>query len=86
MKLQFILYILLLVSLSCSDKNSSDEEDPIPEEKPKYHLFTLDEFAMGVDLSYVNQIEDHGGVYRDSSKVRDQFRNMKNHDCLFLGL
>lgn len=79
MKLQFILYILLLVSLSCSDKNSSDDEDAIPVEKPKYHIFTPDEFAMGVDLSYVNQIEDHGGVYRDSAKVRDPFRIMKDH-------
>lgn len=79
MKLQFILLILLFVSLSCSDKNQPGEEDPIPNEKPKYHLFTPDEFAMGVDLSYVNQIEDHGGVYRDSSKVRDPFRIMKDH-------
>jgi arabinogalactan endo-1,4-beta-galactosidase len=79
MKLPFILLILLFVSLSCSDKNQPGEEALIPDEKPKYHLFTPDEFAMGVDLSYVNQIEDHGGVYRDSSKVRDPFRIMKDH-------
>jgi arabinogalactan endo-1,4-beta-galactosidase len=28
---------------------------------------------MGADLSYVNQIEDNGGVYRDSNKVKDPF-------------
>jgi arabinogalactan endo-1,4-beta-galactosidase len=34
---------------------------------------------MEVDRSYVNQIEDHGSVYRDSSKERDPFRIMKEH-------
>jgi len=79
MKAQFMFLILLFLSLACADKKQPYEEYPIPEEKPKYHLFTSDEFAMGVDLSYVNQIEDHGGVYRDSSKVRDPFRIMKVH-------
>ncbi len=79
MKNQFLLIILLFLSFSCKDKTPSGGEDPIPDDKPKYRLFTPDEFAMGVDLSYVNQIEDHGGVYRDSSKVRDPFRIMKDH-------
>jgi len=79
MKTNILLFIILFLSFSCTDKNQPGYEDPIPEEKPKYHLFTPDEFAMGVDLSYVNQIEDHGGVYRDSSKVRDPFRIMKDH-------
>lgn len=78
MKNQFLLIILLFLSFSCNDKKGSTE-DPKAEEKSKYHLFAPDEFAMGVDLSYVNQIEDHGGVYRDSSKVRDPFRIMKDH-------
>jgi len=79
MKAHFLFIILVLLSFSCKDKKVSGGEDPIPVEKPKYHLFTPDEFAMGVDLSYVNQIEDHGGIYRDSSKVRDPFRIMKDH-------
>lgn len=34
---------------------------------------------MGVDLSYVNQVEDYGGIYKDSGKVKDPFRIMKDH-------
>jgi hypothetical protein len=50
MKTQFLLLILLILSLSCNDKKLTDKDDLIPEEKPKYHLFVADEFAMGVDL------------------------------------
>jgi len=40
--------------------------------------FAFSEFAMGVDLSYVNQVEDHGGVYRDSGQICDPFHIMKS--------
>ncbi len=29
---------------------------------------------MGVDLSYVNEIEDFGGVYRDSNRIKDPYQ------------
>lgn len=75
MKTHFMFIIFLFLIFSCKDKSI------LPEDKPKaeYHLFTPDEFAMGVDLSYVNEIEDHGGVYRDSSKISDPFLIMKEH-------
>lgn len=38
-----------------------------------------DKFSMGVDLSYVNQVEDYGGIYKDSGKMKDPFRIMKDH-------
>jgi len=62
MKTHFLFIIFLFLSFSCKDKSI------LPEDKSKaeYHLFTPDEFAMGVDLSYLNQIEDHGGIYKDS--------------------
>jgi arabinogalactan endo-1,4-beta-galactosidase len=34
---------------------------------------------MGVDLSYVNQVEDYGGVYKDSGQTKDCFQILKNH-------
>lgn len=74
MKTYFGLIILLLLTHSCK-KNTVTPVD----QKPTYHLFTPDVFAMGVDLSYANQIEDHGGIYRDSLAVRDLFRIMKDH-------
>ena len=33
---------------------------------------------MGADLSYVNEIEDFGGVYKDSNTVKDAFTIFKN--------
>lgn len=75
MKTNLLLVVLFFLIFSCKDKPATQEEPP----EPKTHLFTHDEFAMGVDLSYVNQIEDHGGVYRDSSKVRDPILIMKGH-------
>lgn len=32
-----------------------------------------DDFVMGADLSYVNEILDHGGVYRDSGHAGDPY-------------
>ena len=34
---------------------------------------------MGADLSYVNEIEDYGGVYKDSGKVKDPFLIFRDH-------
>ena len=34
---------------------------------------------MGVDLSYVNEIQYYGGVYFDAGKLEDPFVIMKNH-------
>ena len=34
---------------------------------------------MGADLSYVNQILDHGGTYRDSGKIKDPYRIFASH-------
>jgi arabinogalactan endo-1,4-beta-galactosidase len=75
MKTFFALIVFLLLNLSCKNNNVTPPDDT----KPNYHLYTADEFAMGVDLSYVNHVEDHGGVYRDSSKVQDPFSIMKDH-------
>lgn len=36
-------------------------------------------FSMGADLSYVNQIEDNGGIYRDSSFRKDPFLIFASH-------
>lgn len=34
---------------------------------------------MGVDLSYVNQIEANGGIYRDSGAAKDPYKLFRNH-------
>ncbi len=51
--------------LSCN-KGEVDKSD----ERVFYHP---DDFVMGADLSYVNEILDHGGVYRDSGLTEDPY-------------
>ena len=36
-------------------------------------------FVYGADLSYVNQILEHGGVYRDNGQVKDPYQIFKDH-------
>jgi arabinogalactan endo-1,4-beta-galactosidase len=61
---------------SCQSKNvtGGDKKDTVARK-----FYRWDEFCMGVDLSYVNQIEDKGGVYRDSGVVKDPFLIFRNH-------
>lgn len=47
-----------------NDDDNGEGEEQEPEERVVYDV---EAFAMGVDLSYVNQVLDHGGVYRDST-------------------
>jgi arabinogalactan endo-1,4-beta-galactosidase len=63
------LCYLALVSFTC--KKSAPGAKKISYEWEK--------FSMGVDLSYVNQVEDYGGNYRDSGMTRDPFRIMREH-------
>ena len=71
------LFILTLSSLALLSFTCKKNIQPAPGEKKVFHNW--DKFSMGVDLSYVNQVEDYGGVYKDSGKARDPFRIMKDH-------
>jgi arabinogalactan endo-1,4-beta-galactosidase len=53
------------VTVSSSDFTVLDPEDTV--------------FYFGSDLSYVNQILDHGGVYKVGNEVRDPYRIFKEH-------
>ena len=44
-----------------------------PEEKDERVFYTTEEFVMGADLSYVNEVLDHNGVYRDSGTIEDPY-------------
>jgi arabinogalactan endo-1,4-beta-galactosidase len=74
----FLMFILL--GFSCSKKNNPDDEH----NEDTTHVFSSKDFAMGVDLSYVNQVEDHGGIYRDSGQVRDPYKIMKSHGANYV--
>lgn len=75
-----LIFFTLFLIAACSEKT----EPPIipdPADTSGKVYYALDKFCMGADLSYVNEIEDHGGVYRDSGKVVDPYRIFKNHGC-----
>jgi arabinogalactan endo-1,4-beta-galactosidase len=46
---------------------------------PQKVIYEWQKFSMGVDLSYVNQVEDYGGAYKDSGQIKDLFGIMKAH-------
>lgn len=72
-----IILTVFLFAFSCKKKQGIDK--PIETDKPANKHYRWDEFNMGVDLSYVIQVEDYGGVYKDSGKVKDCFQILKEH-------
>lgn len=66
------LIVAGLLAISCNkDKNTHVET------KKVFYSWTT--FTMGADLSYVNEIEDFEGVYKDSGVVTDPYLIFKNH-------
>ena len=75
MRIRILLIMLVYIGYSCKKSSSIVIVTPTI----VYNYYTPSQFVMGADLSYATQIEDHGGVYLDSSKVRDPFLIMKEH-------
>ncbi len=71
--LPICLFSLILFTAFTCKKNNSGETQPM---KSKYEW---EKFSMGVDLSYIDQVEDFGGIYKDSGRMMDPFRIMSNH-------
>lgn len=67
-----VLLLTVLITTGCKDKENSDQT-------LKRVYYTHDQFSMGADLSYVNQILDYGGIYRDSSVVTDPYVIFKKY-------
>jgi len=65
------LVFALTISSVCF-VNCQQQEDPPPDEAPS-------SFYFGADLSYVNQILDHGGIYKDQNEVRSPYKIFKDH-------
>lgn len=61
---------LCSIIISCTSKVSA--------QLPR-NVYKWEYFVMGADLSYVNQVEDYGGVYKDSGKATDPFMIFRNH-------
>ena len=69
--------ILLIIGAVWLASFSCKKDDPANNTTVEKKFYRWDEFNMGVDLSYVNQVEDYGGVYSDSGKVKDCFKILK---------
>jgi arabinogalactan endo-1,4-beta-galactosidase len=65
------LIFALTISSVCF-VNCQQQEDTPPDETPS-------SFYFGADLSYVNQILDHGGIYKDHDEVRSPYKIFKDH-------
>ena len=66
----FVQYILIILLISGCEK-----ESPVTQRI----FYNSSHFIMGDDLSYANQILDHGGVYRDSGKITDPYLICKKY-------
>lgn len=71
----YTIIFTLLALLSCSTKKENNNELP-----PVVSPITWDKFSFGADLSYVNEIEDFGGKYKDST-LSDPFLIFKKYGC-----
>jgi arabinogalactan endo-1,4-beta-galactosidase len=61
--------LMAFVFINCSE----DKGEPEPVNP------TADDFYYGADLSYVNQIVDHGGIFRDSGVVEPPYKTFKQY-------
>ncbi|MGQ1889610.1 glycoside hydrolase family 53 protein [Thermophagus sp. OGC60D27] len=60
--------LVTILSYACSGN-----EQPAPPEQEEPNT-ALKPYIMGVDLSYVNQIEDHGGIYKMDNRPEDPYQ------------
>jgi len=66
---QLLLSFILIIILSSCKKSGNGNSDSDKTKK----FYAPSEFVMGADLSYVNQILDHEGVFRDSGNIEDPY-------------
>jgi len=74
--------MLLLFSTACSSDSSigptiNDGNEQPTESDPVY--YSTDQFVMGADLSYVNQILDHGGTFSVDGEVENPYKIFADH-------
>lgn len=72
-------FLLLVIFISCKKGDVPADQPPIQPAKDSRVFYQWDKFAMGADLSYVNEVQDFGGVYKDSGLVKDPFTIFTAH-------
>jgi arabinogalactan endo-1,4-beta-galactosidase len=74
--MRIIILLIAFSFIACTSCKKMNVEKPILNTF-KGVFYTPDKFVMGTDLSYVNQVEDYGGVFKDSGQVKDVFKLLK---------
>jgi arabinogalactan endo-1,4-beta-galactosidase len=69
-----LVFGVIMILTGCK----SDSTDPQPDESDPYYF--------GSDLSFVNEILDHNGQYKDGGEVRSPYRIFKDHGNNFVRL
>ena len=87
---QAVCFCTLLILFACGKGSSSatpvtppvdtTSVDTIPTAATKT-FYNWTTFSMGADLSYVNEVQDFGGTYKDSNTTKDPFLIFKNRGC-----
>lgn len=70
-----LIFAAIISCISCQKGPSADSGNA--QIQKQFYPYT--QFVMGADLSYVNQVQDYGGVYKDSGSIKDPFTIFKNH-------
>jgi len=76
--LKYSLFIILLLGSILSITQCKDNDKPSPDsdqEEPNIP----EGFLFGADLSYVNQILDHGGTFKDDGVEKDPYVIFEDH-------
>ncbi len=76
MKLLVTGLFTICLMVSCKSKAPDTPVNP-----PMAPPYTWQEFSMGADLSYVNEIEDYGGKYFVSGTHQDPFSIFASNGC-----
>lgn len=72
MRYAALFLICLGVFTGCKKSGDDPADDPLV-------YYPVSKFVMGADLSYVNQILDHGGIYKDSGAIGNPYVILKKH-------
>jgi len=71
--MRFIFFLAATLSMMACSCSKNEEPDPV--DNPDEEIA----FYFGADLSYVNQIEDKGGIYKENNQPADPFTILKKH-------
>lgn len=70
------LFITVVYCISCKNNKLVENNSGIDTLKV---LYEPEQFCMGADLSYINQILDFGGTFSDSGEIVDPYLIFKKH-------